>query len=246
MVSAHRRSSGKRSGVILCGWDGRFGSEAPSIHTFPPHRWVPELYECVGPESAAPLLAAKPDAEVCHKSSHKGSRDREVMVNVPSLETYIHVQCLRFLLRTPHSLQALKAAFTALMTCEPGKVQAAVASLIARLKEKLGSGGTAKAEGASLSSSAGGLEAKEALALRLDQQYPGGDVGVFSAFFLNLVGPRRGIGKGGIAGQGLGIGATARTTYQYDPSTSKHVTSQIPCSTLLSMSVPRSPAPHFP
>ena len=121
----------------------------------------------------------------------------------------------------PHIFQALKAAFTALMTCEPGKVQAAVTSLIARLKEKFGSGGAAKAGGggevASLPVSPGGLEAKEALALRLDEQYPGGDVGVFSAFFLNLVGLRGGLG--------LGIETEAQTSHNH-PCTSEHIDTQ--------------------
>ena len=72
------------------------------------------------------------------------------------------------------------------MTCEADKVQAAISSLIARLKEResVRSRGTSSATGATEPS---GLEAKEALALRLDQQYPGGDVGVLSSFFLNLV-----------------------------------------------------------
>ena len=81
-------------------------------------------------------------------------------------------------------------------------MQAAVASLVVRLKEKHGdgggggggpastkdeSGGAAAASEAPKTAPLTGLDAKEVLALRLDQQYPGGDVGIFSAFFLNLV-----------------------------------------------------------
>lgn len=101
--------------------------------------------------------------------------------------------------------QALKAAFTALMTCEAGKVQAAVASLVTRLKDQQSSRSRPPSASGAQSNVAGdavtppppqgSLAAKEALALRLDQQYPGGDVGVLSAFFLNLV-RKPGIGPG--------------------------------------------------
>ena len=87
------------------------------------------------------------------------------------------------------------------MTCDMGKVQAAIASLIARLNEREGmrerlrsqtSPSTGPGEEAGKTNGGAphlvGLEAKEAMALRLDQQYPGGDVGVLSSFFLNLVG----------------------------------------------------------
>eukprot|EP00775_Hariotina_reticulata_P009221 gene9221-9386_t len=68
---------------------------------------------------------------------------------------------------------ALKAAFTALMTCDADKVATAIGTLVQRLNQDA-------AAGRSLSS-------KEQLVLRLNQQYPN-DVGVLSAFFLNLVG----------------------------------------------------------
>ena len=67
------------------------------------------------------------------------------------------------------SREMLRAAFTSLMTCEASKVKEAVAALISRLSSK------------------GDLTEKEALAIRLDKQYPGGDVGVLSCFFLNLL-----------------------------------------------------------
>jgi hypothetical protein len=59
------------------------------------------------------------------------------------------------------------------MTCDSGKVAEAIATLVARLQQEQ-AGGRA-------------LSAKESLVLRLDTQYPK-DVGVLSAFFLNLVG----------------------------------------------------------
>lgn len=56
------------------------------------------------------------------------------------------------------------------MTSPQPAVTVAVAQLVQRLRAQ---------EGA--------LQPHEALALRLDAQFPGGDVGVLSAFFLNLV-----------------------------------------------------------
>lgn len=67
---------------------------------------------------------------------------------------------------------ALKAAFTSLMTADAGKVAGAIDGLVARLGAKKAAGGK--------------LSPKEALVLRLNAQYPG-DVGVLSAFFLNLI-----------------------------------------------------------
>jgi mannose-6-phosphate isomerase len=67
---------------------------------------------------------------------------------------------------------ALAAAFTALMTAPPEAVRSAVARMAARL-------GAAAAAGRPLG-------AKEALVLRLNEQYPG-DVGVLAAWFLNHV-----------------------------------------------------------
>lgn len=72
----------------------------------------------------------------------------------------------------PPTLQALKAAFTALMTAESDKVSGAISSLVARLNQEA-EGGRA-------------LSDKERLVLRLNSQYPN-DVGVLSAFFLNQV-----------------------------------------------------------
>lgn len=73
----------------------------------------------------------------------------------------------------PKKTQALKAAFTALMTAESDKVSGAISSLVARLNQEA-EGGRA-------------LSDKERLVLRLNSQYPN-DVGVLSAFFLNQVG----------------------------------------------------------
>ncbi len=70
-------------------------------------------------------------------------------------------------------MQALKAAFTALMTCDAEKVAGAISSLVQRLNQE--------AEGGRK------LSEKEQLVLRLNTQYPN-DVGVLSAFFLNQVG----------------------------------------------------------
>lgn len=79
-------------------------------------------------------------------------------------------------LPTPHPphapAQALKAAFTALMTCDAAKVAGAISSLMARLNQE--------AQGDRQ------LSDKEQLVLRLNTQYPS-DVGVLSAFFLNQV-----------------------------------------------------------
>ncbi len=67
----------------------------------------------------------------------------------------------------------LRGAFTALMTAEPSAVTASIAALAARLRADEAAGRR--------------LAPREALALRLDAQYPGGDVGVLSSFFLNHV-----------------------------------------------------------
>lgn len=69
--------------------------------------------------------------------------------------------------------QALRSAFAAVMTAPPAAVADAVARLAARLRARAAAGEA--------------LDEHEALALRLDEQFPGGDVGVLSAFFLNLV-----------------------------------------------------------
>jgi hypothetical protein len=72
----------------------------------------------------------------------------------------------------PLVLQALKAAFTALMTCDAEKVAGAIDTLVQRLSQEAAGGRQ--------------LSDKESLVLRLNQQYPN-DVGVLSAFFLNQV-----------------------------------------------------------
>eukprot|EP00898_Chlorokybus_atmophyticus_P001803 jgi/Chlat1/2623/Chrsp178S02473 len=65
---------------------------------------------------------------------------------------------------------ALKAVFTSLMTQEKEIVARALANLISRLQRD--------AQDRPLTD-------VEQLVMRLDQQYPGGDVGVFAAYFLN-------------------------------------------------------------
>jgi len=67
---------------------------------------------------------------------------------------------------------ALKEAFSALMTADSAEVAAAVSRLTARLRQQQHSGKP--------------LTPTEQLALRLNSQYPD-DVGVFAAYFLNLV-----------------------------------------------------------
>ncbi|KAG2437253.1 hypothetical protein HXX76_005916 [Chlamydomonas incerta] len=74
----------------------------------------------------------------------------------------------------PAAKQALKAAFTHLMTAPPAAVTEAVRRLVARLQAKQAAQGAAA------------LTEHEALALRLNGQFPD-DVGIFSAFFLNIV-----------------------------------------------------------
>lgn len=68
---------------------------------------------------------------------------------------------------------ALKEAFSALMMAEPSSVAAAARHLVARLSKQSDAGTQP-------------LSTTEQLALRLNQQYPD-DVGIFAAFFLNVV-----------------------------------------------------------
>lgn len=67
--------------------------------------------------------------------------------------------------------EQLRAVYTALMCAPDEFVESEIASLISRLKQ-MGPKSLSKAE---------------SLAIRLDAQYPGGDVGVLSAFLLNVV-----------------------------------------------------------
>lgn len=66
---------------------------------------------------------------------------------------------------------ALKSLFGSLMKSKDQDVTKHLNALIARLN----------------SSSESSLDALDKLVLRLDQQYPGGDVGVFACLFLNYV-----------------------------------------------------------
>lgn len=79
--------------------------------------------------------------------------------------------------------QALKAAFTVLMTASQEVVTAAVRALVERLRAV----------------PAGDLSEHEALALRLNDQFPD-DVGLMSAFFLNLVSSRPRVASGDLNG----------------------------------------------
>jgi len=76
----------------------------------------------------------------------------------------------------PFAAQALRTAFSALMTAAAPKVTAAIDAIIARLTPRAGA-----------KSAAGTLDPHEALMLRLNSQYPGGDVGVLASLFLNRV-----------------------------------------------------------
>lgn len=78
------------------------------------------------------------------------------------------------------------------MTCAGDKVSAAINSLVQRLNQEAEGGRT--------------LSDKEQLVLRLNQQYPN-DVGVLSAFFLNLVGQQH---------------TTARTCTQHTARNTQH------------------------
>ena len=72
------------------------------------------------------------------------------------------------------------------MTCEPARVQQAVQQLVQRLQQQQQQqqeDGDAAHQRTGL---AGRLAQKEALALRLNSEFPG-DVGVLSCFFFNLV-----------------------------------------------------------
>lgn len=81
--------------------------------------------------------------------------------------------------------QALRGAFSALMAAPQEAVTAAVNALVSRLRAKAPS---ASSNGPHAGSNEAQKVAQaEALALRLDAQYPGGDVGVMAAFFLNIL-----------------------------------------------------------
>lgn len=68
--------------------------------------------------------------------------------------------------------EALREAFGKVMRAEPGLVERLTGALVARLGSQEASGRP--------------LGAKDALVLRLHEQYPG-DVGIFAAFFLNYI-----------------------------------------------------------
>lgn len=104
---------------------------------------------------------------------------------VPELSACIGPEpCAALLAAAAPDARALSAAFTALMTCEPKAVCSAIQALVSRLQAKQQQQQQSPPSGGEGSTC---LSAKEALALRLNEQYPGGDVGVLSCFFLNLI-----------------------------------------------------------
>ena len=81
---------------------------------------------------------------------------------------------------------ALKAAFTALMTAPPDVYRPAVEALAARLASVAAASTSGEGAPAPATAPPGSLAAKNALALKLQAQYPG-DVGVLAAYFLNFM-----------------------------------------------------------
>ncbi|CAL5220012.1 g1957 [Coccomyxa viridis] len=96
----------------------------------------------------------------------------EALKSVPELRDLIG-DVAASAVETTGSKAALKAAFGILMTAEASKVATAIKAMESRLKAIQKSGERP-------------LTDKEELALRLNKQYPQ-DVGILSAFFLNLV-----------------------------------------------------------
>lgn len=94
------------------------------------------------------------------------------VVQIPELSECIRHEAVEAVVKSVgEDKQALRAAFTALMTCQADKVASAIRRLVARLE-------AAKAERE--------LTRREQLTLRLNTQYPD-DVGVLSSYFLNYV-----------------------------------------------------------
>ncbi|KAG2488964.1 hypothetical protein HYH03_012581 [Edaphochlamys debaryana] len=142
----------------------RLHAEHPKLYADPNHK----------PEMA---LALSDFEALCGFASTQELQDR--LRGVPELASLVGPQAAGALLALEpgsgageEAKQALRTAFTRLMTASPEAVTGAVRSLVERLKREQDSG-TA-------------LSPHEALALRLNTQFPD-DVGVFSAFFLNLV-----------------------------------------------------------
>ncbi|GIL59093.1 hypothetical protein Vafri_14039 [Volvox africanus] len=141
------------------------------------HKEHPKLY--ADPNHKPEMALALSDFEaLCGFASTAELQER--LQRVPELAGLVsqpHVEALLALPATAEddatvaaAKRALKAAFTAVMTASQDAVTAAVRALVARLKAL----------------PATELSEHEALALRLNDQFPD-DVGLMSAFFLNLV-----------------------------------------------------------
>ncbi|KAF5828881.1 RmlC-like cupin domain-containing protein [Dunaliella salina] len=77
--------------------------------------------------------------------------------------------------------EALRNAFSALMTANPASISSAIDAIVARLSTQANGSSSGQGNGAA------GLDPHESLVLRLNSQYPGGDVGVLASLFLNRV-----------------------------------------------------------
>jgi mannose-6-phosphate isomerase len=144
------------------------------------HKQHPKLYpdDNHKPEMAVALSEFE---ALCGFCPHE--RLQEALREVPELAECVGAEAAAGILSANESSpEALKAAFTALMTCDPATVKDCIARLITRIHSQC-----PDLVGSVCTAVPGTLEAKLALAARLDTQYPGGDVGVLSAFFLNQV-----------------------------------------------------------
>ncbi|GMH38245.1 hypothetical protein BSKO_06129 [Bryopsis sp. KO-2023] len=135
----------------------RLHAERPNVYKDPNHK----------PEMA---IALHDFQALCRFVSHE--KLVEAVKSNPELRACIgERECEDLLGQTENKKQALKEAFTKLMTCEKEIYSVAVEGLVARLQRE--------AKSRTLSD-------KENLVLILNEQYPS-DVGVLAAFFLNLV-----------------------------------------------------------
>ncbi|GAX78558.1 hypothetical protein CEUSTIGMA_g5998.t1 [Chlamydomonas eustigma] len=142
------------------------------------HKQHPKLYpdDNHKPEMAVALSEFEALCGFCPHEQLKGA-----LKEVPELAECVGDEAAEGILGAQESSpKALKAAFTALMTCDPGKVKDCISRLISRIHSQ-----HPELVGSTCTATPGTLAAKLALAVRLDTQYPGGDVGVLSAFFLN-------------------------------------------------------------
>jgi len=116
-----------------------------------------------------------------------GEELKDALDTVPELRTVVGEPESAAFCAEPTSKAALAAAFRSLMTADPAQVKEQLDTLIPRLQAK-------------------GTDAtpKEALIVRLHEQYPG-DVGVLSAYFLNYLTLK--------AGQGIYLSANEPHAY---------------------------------